>query len=173
MPKAIDPKTLTVSGHGIEAALRRSLRQRMLANEATAKSLRRLQLFDDEVSGINATKLSELVKPKGRWKAVDPMLQIMLQARDEFLDCEDARTRLGYFKCMQEIYSQTLKRNGDELLNLVSLAQRHRHHEDEMKVKANAKGGEEPSDDELAEMIASGQLKEAAPVVAERQAEGA
>lgn len=155
------PNTVTLSD-GIARKLRRALQFRLKATEATAKSLRRLQLFDSDE--IRATRLSELAKPKGRWKAVDPALQLMLMARDEFLAAQDdPKIRLGYFKLMQDNYASTLKRNGDELLNLISVAQRQAHHQDEMEIRKSAKG-DEPSDEELERMAQSGKLREVAEI---------
>ena len=138
---------LTVSGRSVDNLLRRSLRARLKKAEGTAKRLRRLQLFDSDE--IRATRLSELTTAKkGRWETIDPVLQIVLTARDEFQKADDPKVRLGYFKAMQELYLAIDKRNGEELLQLVGLAQRQSHHQDEMEVK-RLKSGEEPSDAEL------------------------
>lgn len=145
---------------GIASKLKRILRRQLEASEATAKSLRRLQLFDSDE--IRATRLSELAKPKGRWRTVNPALQLMLMARDAYLaESDDPKVRLGYFKLMQDNYFATTKRSGDELLNLIAVAQRQIHHQDEMEIRKSAKG-DEPSDEELERMLKEGNLREVA-----------
>jgi 2-methylcitrate dehydratase PrpD len=100
----------------------------------TAEALRKVILLDTKE--YRRTELGDF--PKGQ---VDPQMQLLLIARNEFLTAEDPTTKLGFYKSMRDIH-QTINKNTMEVMDM---AMKERHHRDKLELLAKAANANEPT----------------------------
>jgi hypothetical protein len=110
----------------------------------TAEAMRKLVLV-----GENKTQVATL--PAGK---VDPMIQLVLLARDEYEQSE-GKDRLGYFRAMIDLFTvadqkstTSLKGMADALERDADRKQREKHHREKLEFEREKRDGE-PSDDQL------------------------
>lgn len=108
----------------------------------TADAIRRLVLFD--YGDQKATELADIVKgAKGK---IDPLLQLVLLARNDYRDAEDGQVRLGFFKAMKDL----LVTADDKTMRILDMIMKERHHMQKLAVlDRKVNGDDEPEDAEL------------------------
>lgn len=104
----------------------------------TAEALRKVVLFDTE--GQARTNLSDFAKGQ-----VDPQLQLVLMARDCFLEAEDTIGKLGFFKVTRDIFMNV----DSKTMEVLDMAMKERHHREKMAMMEKKGNMSEPSDEEV------------------------
>jgi len=82
---------------------------------------------------------------------IDPQMQLLLIARNEFVSAEDPTAKLGFYKAMRDVFQSMDTRTKE----IMELAMRERHHKDKLELLARAKGVLEPTEAEIESAIAS------------------
>lgn len=111
--------------------------QHMLAVR-TSEALRKVVLFD--TPGQKRTELAEFSKGE-----VDPQLQLVLMARDCFLEAEDTIGKLGFFKVTRDIFMNV----DSKTMEVLDMAMKERHHREKMAMLEKKGNLNEPSDEEV------------------------
>ena len=125
-----DKATLDEFQTAIASRHRQSLR--------TSEALRKVVLVDTK--GGRRTELDDF--PKGQ---IDPQMQLLLIARNEFLAAEDPTTKLGFYKSMREVYLAMDKR----IMDTMQMVMAERHHNDKLELLAKSANSNEPSQAEI------------------------
>ena len=105
----------------------------------TADALRKVVL-----SGAERTRCEKY--SAGR---VDPYMQLLLMACQEYEGAEDANSKLGFFREMRSMYAAA----DTKVQAALEMAMKERHHRDKMMV-LEAKSGGEPTEDEIRKIAA-------------------
>jgi hypothetical protein len=111
--------------------------QQMLALR-TAEALRKVVLLDN--GSEKKTELAEFTKGQ-----VDPQLQLVLIARDHFLEADDSVGKLGFFKAMRDVYLNV----DQKTMAFLDMVMRERHHREKLEAFERKSGLAEPSDAEV------------------------
>lgn len=112
----------------------------------TAEALRKVVLFDTE--GQVRTNLSDFAKGQ-----VDPQLQLVLMARDCFLEAEDTIGKLGFFKVTRDIFMNV----DSKTMEVLDMAMKERHHREKMAMMEKKGNMSEPSDEEVDAALEEGE----------------
>lgn len=104
----------------------------------TAEAFKGLVLLDSEK--CRKTELADFAKGQ-----VDPQVQLILIARDEFLAAEDAVGKLGFFRSMRDVLLSARESN----LEWLKLAMQERHHREKLAMLEKKANRDEPSDEEV------------------------
>lgn len=121
-------------GDGFQAAIA----SRHRASLKTSEALRKVVLITTKAD--KQTELDDF--PKGQ---IDPQMQLLLIARDEFQNAEDPTTKLGFYKSMREVYLSMDKR----IMDTMQMVMTERHHNDKLEILAKAANASEPTQAEV------------------------
>lgn len=141
MPKAIIKNTEDERRRKFEQVVEG---EHMLAAR-TADAFKKMVLLDSDKA--RKTELSDFAKGE-----VDPQIQLILIARDEFLAAEDGVGKLGFFRSMRDVLLTAREAN----LKWLTLAMQERHHREKMALLEQKMGNDEPSDAEIDAAIKDG-----------------
>ena len=111
--------------------------QHMLAVR-TAEEMKKLVLVGTK--GSRMTELDDFAKGQ-----VDPQLQLVLIARDNFLAAEDPTSKLGFYKAMRDVFLNV----DTKTMQVLEIAMKERHHREKLEALERKAGMAEPSDDEV------------------------
>ena len=109
----------------------------------TADALRKIVLIPTQ--GEQQTELDDFKQGQ-----VDPQIQLVLIARNEYLQCENPVARLGFYKTMKDVFQDVDNRT----MRVLDMAMKERHHREKLELAAT-KLNAEPTDAELDAMIES------------------
>lgn len=109
----------------------------------TAEELRKVILLDGK-NGQKRTEISDFSKGQ-----VDPQLQLVLIARDEFLAAEDPNVKLGFFRAMRDGFIKV----DEKTMQVLDVAMKERHHREKLELLAQKSGLTEPTDAEIDKAI--------------------
>ena len=104
----------------------------------TSEAMKKLVLVD--TLKARKTELNDYAQGQ-----VDPQLQLILIARDEFLAAEDAVGKLGFYRSMRDVMLSARENN----LKWLTLAMQERHHREKIALMEQKLGSDEPSDAEV------------------------
>ena len=104
----------------------------------TSEKMRKMVLLPTESQ--RETRLSDFAKGE-----VDPLLQLVLIARDSFSAAEDDASRLGFFKAMKDVFLEADKKT----MAVMDMAMKERHHQEKLNALREKAGLTEPTDAEL------------------------
>ena len=104
----------------------------------TAEALRKVVLIDTKRS--KKTELDDF--PTGQ---IDPQMQLLLIARDEYLGAEDPGARLGFYKSMRDVYQALDART----MKVLEVVMKERHHRDKLELLARSANANEPTEAEV------------------------
>lgn len=104
----------------------------------TAEAIRKVVLLPSPSEAM--TLLSDFSKGE-----VDPQLQLVLIARDHFLEAEDSIGKLGFYKAMRDVFLSVDEKN----MKVLDMAMRERHHREKLEAMVKKNGGDDPSDEEV------------------------
>lgn len=111
----------------------------------TAEALRKVVLI--ATAKERQTELEDFAKGQ-----VDPQMQLLLIARNEFLNAEDPTTKLGFYKSMRDVYGAMSKCTMD----VMEMAMKERHHRDRLELLAKAANANEPTAAEVEAAMGDG-----------------
>lgn len=124
------------------------------AHELTMRTARELKTL--VLVGPDCTQVEKLSPGKA-----DPLLQLTLLARDQWMQAQDENIKLGYFREMRAIFTNVDEKTAAAITELsrnlekqAEMSQRDRHHGEKLELM-RLKAGNEPTDAELED--ASGQ----------------
>lgn len=119
----------------------------------TLEAMKQLVLVD--TPNARKTELADYAKGQ-----VDPHLQLILIARDKFLEAdEDPVASLGFYKAMRDEILNAEEKN----MKVVDMAMRQNHHREKMALLEQKMGNDEPSDAEIDAVMKGGESDENAP----------
>jgi hypothetical protein len=104
----------------------------------TAEALRKVVLVSTPNEVM--TKLEDFAKGQ-----VDPQLQLVLIARDNFLEAEDSVGKLGFYKAMRDVFQHV----DAKTMEVLDMAMKERHHREKMAMMEKKGNMNEPSDEEV------------------------
>ena len=104
----------------------------------TAEALRKVVLLPTPHEAMTA--LADFKKGE-----VDPQMQLVLIARDHFLESEDSVGKLGFYKAMRDVFLNV----DQKTMQVLDMAMKERHHREKMAMIEKKGNMAEPSDDEV------------------------
>lgn len=112
----------------------------------TLEAMKQLVLVDTPTA--RRTELADYAKGQ-----VDPHLQLILIARDKFLQADDDPVAsLGFYKAMRDEILNAEEKN----MKVVDMAMRQNHHREKMALLEQKMGNDEPSDAEVDAALGEG-----------------
>lgn len=90
----------------------------------TAEKLRKLLLMDTDHN--RKTELKDFAKGDA-----DPSLQILLMARDQLLEAEDANSKAVFMRLIRDVFEAT----DTKVMRVLDMAMKERHHQEALKLK--------------------------------------
>lgn len=76
---------------------------------------------------------------------VDPQIQLVLIARDEYMAAEDSIGKLGFFKAMRDVYQMV----DSKIPAAMKMVMEERHHREKLEALERKAGLDEPDDEEV------------------------
>lgn len=129
-----------------EEARRQKFEQAVTAQHTmavrTAEALRKVVLL----SSVNEAKTELADFAKGQ---VDPQMQLVLIARDNFLEAEDSIGKLGFYKAMRDVFQHV----DAKTMQVLDMAMKERHHREKLEALLRKTGGDEHTDEEVDEAL--------------------
>lgn len=124
-PREVDPDTGQVAlALYDEAKARQTISNAHRMALRTAEALRKLVLFAPEGCVIGKSEITDF--PPGK---VDPIVMLVLKARDSYLTEEKEFARLGFFKEMRALYQYAQERTAELVKSMTAAIERQRDRE--------------------------------------------
>jgi hypothetical protein len=124
-PREVDPETgnVTLALYD-EGKCRQTISNQHRMALRTAEALRKLVLFAPDGCVIGKSEISDF--PPGK---VDPIVMLVLKARDSYLKEEKEFARLGFFKEMRALYQTAQERTAELVKSMTAAMERQRDRE--------------------------------------------
>lgn len=104
----------------------------------TAEEMRKIVLVDTDHE--KKTELSDYSTG-----SVDPQLQLVLIARDNFLETKNPNSKLGFYRAMRDVFVNV----DSKTTAVLELAMKERHHREKLDAMERKAGMAEPTDAEI------------------------